>query len=528
MKQTSVTLMVAAALVNAPISATLAASGEPVTPVSIHAERLPWLRNIDPRFQSFQIGMSHLTGGETWRSYDSSQDNKAGAPRDFSAVREPRSPADLTNPRLRTLAAGLGPFYLRYGGTTSNSVYFQDNDEARLAKAPEGYTVVLTRAAWKGGLEFARAVEAQVVTGFTVSSGVRDGVGAWTPRMAAPWLTYTRSIGGGIYAAELFNEPNAPEPGRTPKGQSASDFARDFAVFRPFMAQADASVKLVGPGVATLGISTPVPSMDGATAEEYMTANPTPKFDIVSYHFYGAIAERCAPPDSDAAISANRALTEEWLARPDKQFQKHKALRDRYAPGAPIWLTETGAAACGGMKWQPTFLDTFRYLDTEARLARQGLDAIFTHALISGSNGVIDEKTLLPNADYWAALLWRRLMGTGVLDVGPIRPGLHIYAHCLRGTPGGVAVLAINLEQAPAAITLSAPAQLYALTAQQLQSRTVLLNGEPLAMATGDRLPEIVPKRLAGKQVRLAPTSISFIALPGAGNPSCSGGPDRA
>lgn len=521
MKRTTAKLIIAAALASASFGAALAASDEPV---SIGAGNLPWVRNIDERFQSFQIGMSHLTGGETWRSYDSSQqDRKAGAPKEFSAVREPRAPADLSNPRLRTLAAALGPFYVRYGGTTSNSVYFQDDDEPRLAKAPEGYTVVLTRAAWKGGFEFARAVDAKVVTGFTVSSGVRDSSGAWTPRIAAPWLAYTRSIGGEIYAAELFNEPNAPEPGRMPKGQSAADFARDFAAFRSFMAQTAPKVKLVGPGVATLGVPVPVSSLEHTTPEQYMTAVPKPTFDIVSYHFYGALAERCAPPDSAAGISADRALSEDWLARPDKQFQKHKVLRDRYAPGAPIWLTETGAAACGGTRWQPTFLDTFRYLDTQARLAKQGLDAIFTHALISGSNGVIDEKTLLPSADYWEALLWRRLMGTQVLDAGPIQPGLHMYAHCLRGTPGGVTLLAINLGERPATIGVSAPAQLYALTAPQMQSQTVLLNDQPLALGPGDRLPDLSPRPVKGKRVTVAPTSVNFIALPQAKNPSCSG-----
>src|SRR5688500_6715024 len=110
MNRTAADLIILAALVSAPLSATLAASNETV---SIRAGSLPLVREHDERFQSFQVGMSHLTGGETWRSYDSSQqdDGKAGAAKDFSAVREPRPPADLSTPRLRTLAAALGPFY---------------------------------------------------------------------------------------------------------------------------------------------------------------------------------------------------------------------------------------------------------------------------------------------------------------------------------------------------------------------------------------------------------------------------------
>ncbi|MBK6739894.1 MAG: hypothetical protein IPG64_19560 [Haliea sp.] len=193
-----------------------------------------------------------------------------------------------------------GPLYIRYGGTTTNSVYFQDNDEPRLAAPPAGYHWILTREDWKGALEFADAMDAKVLTGFTVSEGVRDASGAWTPAHAAPFVAYTQSIGGEITAAELFNEPNAREPGRTEKGESAEQFTRDFAAFSAFMRDAAPEVKLGGPGVATLGIPVPIPTLEEVTPEQYMTTAPKPAFDIVTYHFYGAVAERCVPPDSPA------------------------------------------------------------------------------------------------------------------------------------------------------------------------------------------------------------------------------------
>jgi hypothetical protein len=37
-----------------------------------------------------------------------------------------------------------------------------------------------------------------------------------------------------------------------------------------------------------------------------------------------------------------------------------------------------------------------------------------------------------PRSNYWAALLWRKLLQTTVLDAGaPDARGLHLYAHCL-------------------------------------------------------------------------------------------------
>lgn len=38
--------------------------------VHLDASSLVWVRSVDEHFQSFQVGMSHLTGGETWRTYD--------------------------------------------------------------------------------------------------------------------------------------------------------------------------------------------------------------------------------------------------------------------------------------------------------------------------------------------------------------------------------------------------------------------------------------------------------------------------
>lgn len=495
----------------------IAASPEPVC---VDAGSLPLVREIDERFMSFQIGFSHLTGGETWKAYD---DLPEGAARKggFAAIREARAPTDLAHPKLRTLTRALGPLYLRYSGTTANSVYFHDSDAPPPASPPAGYTVLLTREAWKGAVDFARAVDAQILTSFANSEGVRDAKHAWTPRMAQPWMAYTRSIGGEIYAAELFNEPNAPEPPRIPRGHGAEDYARDFAAFSAFMRQAMPTVKLAGPGTAKMGVGG-IPSIEWVTSEDYATADPAPKFDILSYHYYPALAERCAPPDSPQGMSADRALSADWLARPDKEFQQQKALRDRHYPGAPIWLTETGGAACGGLRWQPTFLDMFRFADTHARLARQGLDAIFTHALISGSNGVIDEKTFEPNASYWSALLWRRLMGTKVLDAGPNRPGLHLYAHCLRGVQGGVTLLALNLETVPRTLRVGQRARLYALTSPDLQSRTVLLNGKALSLSAAGALPATTPLAVQGGPVTLAPTSVNFITLPQARNAACS------
>lgn len=484
---------------------------------TIDVRLLPFVRKTDERFQSFQIGFSHLTGGETWKSFDALGGQPAKTVAD---AREARAATDLGNRRLRNLTSALAPLYIRFSGTTANNVYFQDNDNRRIDAAPKGFKVVLTRKSWREALEFADAVNAKVVTSFAISTGVRSPNHDWTTVMAKPWVVYTRSLGKSIYAAELYNEPNAPEYPELPKGYSVEQFGRDYARFSTFMAKFAPGTKLAGPGNATLGIPG-VEAIMKPSPEDYAKAQPKPRFGIFSYHFYPVLSQRCAAANSPQSITADKALDTEFLARPDRQFQSIKALRDKYAPGAPIWLTETGGAACGGLQWQQTYLDMFRYLDTQARLAKQGLDAMFTHALISGNNGIIDEKTFEPNASYWGAVLWRKLMGNRILETGVDSPGFRTYAHCLRGRSGGVVVLAMNMTSNPAKLALSGKVQVYTFTAPELQSRSVLLNGLPLKLAADDRLPAMSAARAEGNNIKLSAMSINFIAVPQAGNRSC-------
>lgn len=53
-----------------------------------------------------------------------------------------------------------------------------------------------------------------------------------------------------------------------------------------------------------------------------------------------------------------------------------------------------------------------------------------------------------------------------LLKPGPsTAPSLHLYAHCLRDTPGGVALLAINTDRnASQTLDVSVPSERYTLT----------------------------------------------------------------
>ncbi|CAM5490974.1 hypothetical protein [Rhodanobacter lindaniclasticus] len=113
-------------------------------------------------------------------------------------------------------------------------------------------------------------------------------------------------------------------------------------------------------------------------------------------------------------------------------------------------------------------------------------------------------------------------MGTTVLDAGPSRPGLHLYAQCLPGHAGGVTVLAINNSRTQgAAIELPLASRRYTLDAATLEDGHVRLNGTTLALGADNALPALEGRPAAAGAATLAPATISFFAMSNAANPAC-------
>jgi heparanase 1 len=492
---------------------------------------MPRVATVDERFQSYNVEMVEVTGGRFWAPYKASsaaEDASTAAKESIPAGMDPslyryRGPIDLTNPRLRKLAAALGPAYIRVSGTWANSTFFQDSDGPAPSTPPAGFGSVLTRQEWKGVVDFSKAVDAKIVTSFAISPGVRDADGVWTPVEAKKFLTYTKSIGGSIAAAEMFNEPTFAGMGGAPKGYDASMYGRDFKAFRPFVKEAAPEMLILGPGsVGEAGSLGDMTGMNLVKSEDMLT-DEGPGLDAFSYHFYGGVSKRCARMGPSSQTTPASALSAEWLGRTERDEAFYSGLRDKYLPGAPLWLTETGETACGGNPWSSTFVDSFRYLNQLGSLAKRGVHVVAHNTLAASDYALIDETTLTPRPNYWAALLWRRMMGTTVLDAGASPDtNLHVYAHCLREHPGGVAMLVINADRT-AEQTLEVPvkSERYTLTARELTASSVALNGMELKLGDGDVLPKLAGKTTAKGSVTFAPESITFLAMPAAGNDVC-------
>ena len=479
------------------------------------------LGTVDARYQGFNVEMIEVTGGAFWKPYgapDTAPDGPTPAGMD-PKIYAFRQPKDLANPQLRMLAAALGPLAIRVSGTWANATYFADTNTPP-EKPPVGYNGLLTRAQWKGVVDFAKAVDGDLTISFALSKGARDAAGVWSSANAKTWMDYTKRIGGHIAAAEFANEPSLVKLMSVPAGYDAAQWGRDVKLWRAFMKAELPDSMILGPGAVG---DKPGPGNPAEGRDDFMTAAAMetasgPGVDAFSYHHYGDVSERCHGHQTLA-----NALSEDWLGRTAAVETTYAALRDRYEPGKPLWLTEVGDAACGGNPWAKTFADSFRYLDQLGRLAKAGVQRVMHNTLAISDYGVIDEKTFQPRPNYWAALLWHRFMGETVLDAGlPIREGLHVYAHCQAGTMGRVALLVINNDRKNAStLTLATASERYTLSEPVLDDGGVRLNGKPLALVNG-KLPVLNGEKMKAGTLTFAPATITFLAT-NAKNGACGG-----
>jgi hypothetical protein len=488
--------------------------------------------------------MVEITGGRFWAPYKTATADPAAAP-DTKPSATPggldpsrfryRAPIDLASPQLRKLARALGPTYIRVSGTWANTTFFDDSGADAPAKAPDGFGGILTAKEWKGVLDFSKAVDAKLVTSFAIGTGVRDENGIWTTAQAQKLVDFTKANGGQIGIAEYFNEPTFASMGGAPKGYTAADYGRDFKIFAAFLRKNLPDAKIVGPDSvgngpsltnsmkpkpgqpAPLGLAAPA-----KIATEDMLAAEGPGLDGFAYHFYGGVSQRCRAKNDIDADPAHELLKAEWLTKTEDEEAFYQKIRDRFEPGKPMWLTETAEAACGGDPWASTFVDSFRYLHQLGALARLGVQSVMHNTLAASDYGLIDESTLEPRPNYWSAVLWNKLMGTTVLNAGPSTETQYVYAHCLKGVKGGVAVLVLNADHGKAQqISLGVSSERYTLTASDLLGHAASLNGVELKLTSEGDLPKIEPIKTPAQAITLPPASISFFAIPGANNPAC-------
>nr|XP_057914267.1 inactive heparanase-2 isoform X4 [Doryrhamphus excisus] len=176
---------------------------------------------------------------------------------------------------------------------------------------------------------------------------------------------------------------------------------------------------------------------------------------------------------------------------------------------------------------------------TPGMAAVQGIDVVLRHSFFDYGYTHLVDQHLNPLPDYWFSLVFKRLVGPKVLAVRVaglqrkpqpgrvIRDKLRIYAHCTSYSNhnyvrGSITIYIINLHRSRKKIKLAGTLRnktvhqylLQPFGSDGLKAKHVQLNGEKLFMLDNETFPEFKPKTLrAGRTIAMPPMTIGFYVV---------------
>ncbi|MBE6958801.1 MAG: beta-glucuronidase [Ruminococcaceae bacterium] len=492
--------------------------------VTLDPGKLTALRQMDERLVSYNVEMTEVTGGTFWKAYTEAQvDGTEAFPEikdwtNMGNLQQWYDPIDTTNPRLIKLAKELGTAWIRVSGTWANKTYY-DFENKYGGEVPEGFQNVLSKQQWLNLLDFVKAVGGKLLVSIANCPGIHSADEPMDFTQAELLFRTSKEYGVPIAAAEFTNEPNLIALSGLPQGYTAEDHARDHDLFGAWLRENYPECLFVGP--CTVGDINLFGALEGAgggmaagfqmvTTEQLLGDYKSP-MDVFSYHYYNGVSERGAAMGGHWPYEA--CLSEQYLAVAANCARQYVARRDKYVPGGQMWVTESGDAGCGGNTWASTYADVPRTLNELGEFCTVTDGVIFHNTLASSDYGYLKHGTFLPRPNYFAVLLWNRLMGKTCYDTGIANAeGAHIYCHSRKDGKDGCVYLVINNSWTETTtVELPGEAQVYALTGKNgIRSRTMCLNGKELVLGENDTLPELTGVSVSGK-LEIAPGCCCFI-----------------
>lgn len=380
---------------------------------------------------------------------------------------------------------------------------------------------------------------------------IRRGVwgGAWDSSNARDFMNYTVSKGHKINSWEFGNELSGSGVGASVNVELyGKDVINLKDIINDLYKNSDFKPSLVAPG----GF------YNQQWYAKFLQVSGSGTVNIMTHHIYNLGA------GVDPNL-VNKILDPHYLSKVTETFSGLAQIIQQNGPWASAWVGESGGAYnSGGRHVSNTFVNSFWYLDQLGLASKYNTKVYCRQTLIGGNYGLLNTTTVVPNPDYYSALLWHRLMGKGVLGVGSdASPYLRAYAHCSRGR-AGITLLLINLSNqtdfiisVQNSITMKLHVEEhiqrqssfvrglkrsvswvgskasnglltreeYHLTPKDgyLRSQTMVLNGIPLRLTENGDIPALEPVvNNVNSPIYISPLSISFIVFPNFDAPTCA------
>ncbi|XP_069139577.1 heparanase-like isoform X2 [Argopecten irradians] len=443
---------------------------------------------------------------------------------------------DFRSKKLQVIAEALSPCYLRMGGNRADFLIFSINEtetnEAQGVMYPDksyqsmpqlndfeygkkrNYTnFTMTASMWDDINQFMTKVGWDFIFDFNVFLR-RDG--QWDPDNAKLLLKYTASKGYRLAGWELGNEPD--DFHGYGFDISPVQLAKDYTTMHNLLKILPdyKNFQIMGPSVTQL-----LHVRSQIFFSDFLQNGGGSIVTAPTFHHYyvdgriAAMGDFLSPYVLDGL--APEIITGNKIAA-------------QYAPGKRVWIGETSSAWGGGAKGlSDRYVAGFMWLDKLGVAASQGIEVVIRQAFYGANYGLIDWQNLEPNPDYWLSVLYKKLVGSKVLQVETSDKTRHLraYAHCStdKFPAGSVTVYILNLWTTAANVTSSMfsnqDMQMFLLHSDgDLRSQDVYLNGKLLQM-DGNSLPDLMIPTAVRAPVSWPAHTFGFLVLPNAKAQAC-------
>jgi heparanase 1 len=460
---------------------------------------------------------------------------------------------DLTNPLLGKAIQAFSPLRIRVGGSLQDQVLY---GTPNLGSPCDPFTKVsgglfgfsqgcITLERWDAINDLFLNTGAVVTFGLNALQGRRQisrsvWGGPWNSSNAREFMEYTVSMNYPIDSWEFGNELSGSGIGAS---VGAEQYGKDLVELQTIINE------LYGDSRKPLVVA-PGGFYDQKWFAQLLEVSGPNVLNAMTHHIYNLGA------GNDPQVP-NRILNPQYLSRTSDTFRSLQLTIQRHGPWSAPWVGEAGGAYNSGSRLvSNTFLNSFWYLDQLGQSAKYDTKVYCRQTLIGGNYGLLDTDTFVPNPDYYSALLWHRLMGTGVLSTDISGSSyLRAYVHCGK-QKGGVTLLLLNLHRSMGFMvsvrndlnvnlaegqgirrdnvfvhglkrTVSwvgskasdghSKREEYHLSAKDGNpfARTMLLNGVPLELTEDGDIPPLYPVEVSvNSPIYVAPLTIAFIVFP--------------
>lgn len=410
---------------------------------------------------------------------------------------------DFTNKNLRSAALYLAPARLRFGGSGADYLTYSftsgqpECSNIPFAPPPQqpGCDYVtpgcLNSTHLTSLLDLADSATVDFIFGVAFNTTASCLGSSWESSNADRLLTYFASTGRSVWGCELGNEVNNAGCPNSPRQQASA--VNEFR--QQVLNSTTPNTRLIGPDT---GYNNPMPYI-----AQYL-GNITPGIlTAVTHHVYLSLERKDFISSDTLSAKLDSAL-------PD--IADFVSTVTDSESGAEIWAGEMGPigggddGTCGTNSTCGVFASAIWYADDAALRATSGFTQHNRQDLWGGAYGLVNSLTsimelgvtdpLLIKPDYYISWLWKRTLGTGVLQAQSSSSAVRAYAFSGR-PPSNFAsrvycgsapqILLLNLASSNITVDLPTPSRVTSYAAWTLAplggdpfSAIATLNGSPL------------------------------------------------